>query len=253
MNCNERSEICKNCKNKDRFVQIASFCKNFAKINFSIPFSIVFAYQFLQYFYNIFTIICTNCKKLAKILLQKLQTRLLKLSIFRTIITIYLQYFCKNHTIFAILISFFKINIVLQRLGPQKGPRSPSCAFMQKTIFAIVSFNRRLKQKFSTLFPTNGMIDRRLGYPQNLRNLCRSITLLRKFPNSSIVYHFTSTRTLSHILFLLIFFFTEINIFRLHFYKSLHTRIVTMDNIPIQAVSNGIRYNLILFLNWQIF
>jgi hypothetical protein len=33
----------------------------------------------------------------------------------------------------------------------------------------------------------------------------------------------------------------------------LHTRIVTMDNIPIQAVSNGIRYNLILFLNRQFF
>ena len=32
MNCNERSEICKNCKNKDRFVQIASFCKNIVKI-----------------------------------------------------------------------------------------------------------------------------------------------------------------------------------------------------------------------------
>ena len=40
--------------------------------------------------------------------------------------------------IFAILISFFKINIVLQRLGPQKGPRSPQCAFMQETIFAIL-------------------------------------------------------------------------------------------------------------------
>lgn len=245
----------KYCKNFAKFAK--KICKNFAKINFLIPFLIVFAYLFLQYFYNIFTIICTNCKKLAKILLQKLQTRLLKLSIFRTIITICLQYFCKNHTIFAILISFFKINIVLQRLGPQKGPRSPTCAFMQNDIFATIlltpSFNRRLKQEFSTLFPTDGMIDRRLGYPQNLRNLCRSITLLRKFPNSSIVYHFTSTRTLSHILFLLIFFFTEINIFRLHFYKSLHTRIVTMDNIPIQAVSNGIRYNLILFLNRQFF
>ena len=32
MNCNKRSEICKNCKNKDRFVQIASFCKNIVKI-----------------------------------------------------------------------------------------------------------------------------------------------------------------------------------------------------------------------------
>ena len=240
----------KYCKNFAKFAK--KICKNFAKINFSIPFSIVFASLFLQYFYNIFTIICTNCKKLAKILLQKLQTRLLKLSIFRTIITIYLQYFCKNHTIFAILISFFKINIVLQRLGPQKGPRRPHLRTFAKRHFCNSS-NRRLEQEFSTLFPTDRMIDRRLGYPQNLRNLCRSITLLRKFPNSSIVYHFASTRTLSHILFLLIFFFTEINIFRLHFYKSLHTRIVTMDNIPIQAVSNGIRYNLILFLNRQFF
>ena len=121
----------KYCKNFAKFAK--KICKNFAKINFLIPFLIVFAYLFLQYFYNIFTIICTNCKKLAKILLQKLQTRLLKLSIFRTIITICLQYFCKNHMTFAILISFFKINIVLQRLGPQKGPRSPQSALMQKS------------------------------------------------------------------------------------------------------------------------
>ena len=124
----------KYCKNFANFAK--KICKNFAKIIFLIPFLIVFAYLFLQHFYNIFTTICTNCKKLAKILLQKLQTRLLKLPKFRTIITIFLQYVCKNHTIFAILISFFKINIVLQRLGPQKGARTPFSALLQEIIFA---------------------------------------------------------------------------------------------------------------------
>ena len=159
----------KYCKNFAKFAK--KICKNFAKINFSIPFSIVFAYQFLQYFYNIFTIICTNCKKLAKILLQKLQTRLLKLSIFRTIITIYLQYFCKNHTIFAILISFFKINIVLQRLGPQKGPRSPRCAFMQETIFAnfkigiLYAFSNRWNDRQKTWIPPESPQSLQKYYP----------------------------------------------------------------------------------------
>ena len=113
----------KYCKNFANFAK--KICKNFAKIIFLIPFLIVFACLFLQYFYNIFTTICTNCKKLAKILLQKLQTRLLKLPKFRTIITIFLQYFCKNHTIFAILISFFKINIFCSVWGPRKVPGAP--------------------------------------------------------------------------------------------------------------------------------
>ena len=145
----------KYCKNFANFAK--KICKNFAKIIFLIPFLIVFAYLFLQHFYNIFTTICTNCKKLAKILLQKLQTRLLKLPKFRTIITIFLQYFCKNHTIFAILISFFKINIVLQRLGPQKGARTPYSALLQEVIFTTYpsSSNRRLEQEFSSLLPSD--------------------------------------------------------------------------------------------------
>ena len=153
----KQRQICTNCKFLQKYCKnFANFakkiCKNFAKIIFLIPFLIVFAYLFLQHFYNIFTTICTNCKKLAKILLQKLQTRLLKLPKFRTIITIFLQYFCKNHTIFAILISFFKINIVLQRLGPQKGARTPFSARLQKIIFC---FDLRSKQKFSSLLPSD--------------------------------------------------------------------------------------------------
>jgi hypothetical protein len=66
MNCNERSEICKNCKNKDRFVQIASFCKNivkilqslqkrFAKILQKLIFQYLFQLFLPPYFCNIFT------------------------------------------------------------------------------------------------------------------------------------------------------------------------------------------------------
>ena len=56
MNCNKRSEICKNCKNKDRFVQIASFCKNIVKILQSLQkrFAKILQKLIFQYLFQLF-------------------------------------------------------------------------------------------------------------------------------------------------------------------------------------------------------